>query len=138
MNEFLVFQKIGNLHMAGTRYYDAIKVFKGFLDHDPLHPDAPSMALGIIEGYERLKLVDLFRVGFKKFFVPENGLSIIQGSIRFLSLRMIKNCEMMDIQLQEWLNLFPIIDGSLSVPITFFSEILQKPFPGIVGQVDQF
>lgn len=57
--EYLIYQKIANLHMARGRYYEAIKVYESFLELYPLHPEAPNMALGIIDGYEKLKLVDL-------------------------------------------------------------------------------
>ena len=56
--EYLVYERIGKLHLVRKRHYDAIRVFQGFLDRYPMHPEAPMMSLGIIAAYQRINLVD--------------------------------------------------------------------------------
>lgn len=56
--EYLIYEKIGKLHLARKRHYDAVRVFQGFLDRYPMHPNSPMMAMGIVAAYQRLNLVD--------------------------------------------------------------------------------
>jgi TolA-binding protein len=65
--EHLIYQKIANLNMARNRYYDAIKVYESYLKLYPMHAQAPDMMLGIIDGYQHLKLVDLTNQSRMKF-----------------------------------------------------------------------
>ena len=56
--EYILYQKLGSHYLARQRTYDAIRMYKMSLKDNPMHAEAPSMALGIIDAYQKLQLID--------------------------------------------------------------------------------
>jgi TolA-binding protein len=57
--EYLIYRKLGDLYLSQGLIYNAVKVYDTFLKAYPFHLEAPELSLGVIEAYQRLKLIDL-------------------------------------------------------------------------------
>jgi TolA-binding protein len=71
--ENIVYDRLGKLYLDKERYTDAAQTFQAFVDHNPVHAQAPAFQMRVIDAYQAGKFPTLVLQG-KKDFVERYNL----------------------------------------------------------------